>query len=206
MRIGVGNLLQRDTSLEITGEANTREEAIAKAIELEPDILLLDVNMLQLQGLEAMHTALADVSGSKIILLTATISVADMMKILEAGVRGIVPEDSLTDQLIPAIRGVAAGHYWIEGRRALELPDALNGLTQEITPPEATNFGLTPRELEVVRCIVEGCSNRDIAQQFQLSEETVKRHLSNVFDKTGVSTRLELALFAIQHQLVVPNR
>ena len=68
--------------------------------------------------------------------------------------------------------------------------------------PDRKTFGLTPREMEVVGCIVEGCSNRDIAKQFGLSEETVKRHLSNIFDKTGVSTRLELAMFAIAHHLV----
>ena len=68
--------------------------------------------------------------------------------------------------------------------------------------PARKTFGLTPRELEVVGSIVEGCSNKDIAKQFGISEETVKRHLSNIFDKTGVSTRLELALFAISHQLV----
>ena len=73
---------------------------------------------------------------------------------------------------------------------------------QAAAVPERKTYGLTPRQLEVVSCIVEGCSNRDIAKQFTISEETVKRHLSNVFDKTGVSTRLELALFAIAHKLV----
>ena len=65
-----------------------------------------------------------------------------------------------------------------------------------------TLYGLTPREFEILRCIVAGCSNRDIAKQFTISEETVKRHLSNIFDKTGVSTRLELAVFAISHKIV----
>ena len=76
---------------------------------------------------------------------------------------------------------------------------------QQAAVPQRKTYGLTPRELEVVGCIVEGCSNRDIAKQFTLSEETVKRHLSNIFDKTGVSTRLELALFAIAHHLVEPQ-
>ena len=79
---------------------------------------------------------------------------------------------------------------------------ALHELMLQAAVPERKTYGLTPRELEVVGCIVEGCSNRDIAKQFSISEETVKRHLSNIFDKTGVSTRLELALFAIAHQLV----
>ena len=78
-------------------------------------------------------------------------------------------------------------------------------MAQAAAVPERKTYGLTPRELEVVTCIVEGCSNKDIAKQFSISEETVKRHLSNVFDKTGVSTRLELALFAISHKLVEPR-
>jgi DNA-binding NarL/FixJ family response regulator len=84
----------------------------------------------------------------------------------------------------------------------VNLVSALHDLVQQAAVPVHKTYGLTPRELEVVGCIVEGCSNRDIAKQFTLSEETVKRHLSNIFDKTGVSTRLELALFAIAHQLV----
>jgi len=77
---------------------------------------------------------------------------------------------------------------------------------QKAAVPDRKTFGLTPREMEVVSCIVEGCSNRDIAKQFGLSEGTVKRHLSNIFDKTGVSTRLELAMFAIEHHLVDPEK
>ena len=87
----------------------------------------------------------------------------------------------------------------------VNLVSALHDLMQQAAVPQHKTYGLTPRELEVVGCIVEGCSNRDIAKQFNLSEETVKRHLSNIFDKTGVSTRLELALFAIAHTLVTPQ-
>ena len=95
------------------------------------------------------------------------------------------------------------GDYWIGGERVANLVKALQQLmAQAAAVPDRKTYGLTPRELEVVTCIVEGCSNRDIAKQFAISEETVKRHLSNVFDKTGVSTRLELALFTIAHKLV----
>jgi DNA-binding NarL/FixJ family response regulator len=98
---------------------------------------------------------------------------------------------------------VISGDYWIGGKRVDNLLSALHDLMQKAAQqPERKTYGLTPRELEVVTCIVEGCSNKDIAKQFSISEETVKRHLSNVFDKTGVSTRLELALFAISHKLV----
>ena len=96
-----------------------------------------------------------------------------------------------------------SGDYWIGGQRVANLLTAPHGLMAKAAAvPEKKTFGLTPRELEVVTCIVEGCSNKDVAKQFTISEETVKRHLSNIFDKTGVSTRLELALFAISHKLV----
>jgi len=105
--------------------------------------------------------------------------------------------------LSQALRAVLSGDYWIGGERVANLLKALHELmAQAAAVPERKTYGLTPRELEVVSCIVEGCSNRDVAKQFSISEETVKRHLSNVFDKTGVSTRLELALFAIAHKLV----
>jgi DNA-binding NarL/FixJ family response regulator len=101
---------------------------------------------------------------------------------------------------------VLSGDYWIGGERVVNLLKALHELMQQAAAvPERKTYGLTPRELEVVQCIVEGCSNKDIAKQFGISEETVKRHLSNIFDKTGVSTRLELALFAIAHKLVSPD-
>jgi two-component system, NarL family, nitrate/nitrite response regulator NarL len=206
MRIGVGNLLQKDGDLEIVAEAGNNKEALSHALELEPDILLLDLNMLTLRGLKDLHAALNDAFEARIILLTTAISVSETMEILELGIRGIVPKDSLTEQLIPAIRSVIADHYWIEGRRTLKLPDILHTLTEDTSAPKSTHYGLTPRELEVIQCIMEGSSNRDIAQKFQLSEETIKRHLSNIFDKTGVSTRLELALFAIEHQLVASKK
>jgi two-component system, NarL family, nitrate/nitrite response regulator NarL len=206
MRIGVSNLLQKDSALEIAGEANDADEAIAKALELKPDILLLDLNMVSVEGLEALHTAIFSAYDAKIIVLTSAITPAEVMKVMELGIRGLVPKDALTDQIIPAIRSVAVGHYWVDGRRALQLPEVLRALGREAESSEPTSYGLTPRELEVVRCIVEGSSNRNIARQFQLSEETVKRHLSNIFDKTGVSTRLELALFALKHQLVASKQ
>jgi len=139
----------------------------------------------------------------KIVLLTSTISTQQVIEALQIGARGIVLKDSVVADLAQALRAVLSGDYWIGGERVANLLKALQGLqAQAAAVPERKTYGLTPRELEVVSCIVEGCSNRDIAKQFTISEETVKRHLSNVFDKTGVSTRLELALFSIAHKLV----
>ena len=184
------------------GEATDGDEAITQTLELEPDILLLDVQMPRMPGLEAMRAIVNGTSTAKILLLTSTITTQQIIEALQIGARGIVLKDALADHLQTAIRTVFGGDYWIGGKRVVNLVSALHELMQKAAVPERKTYGLTPRELEVVGSIVEGCSNRDIAKQFSLSEETVKRHLSNIFDKTGVSTRLELALFAIAHQLV----
>jgi DNA-binding NarL/FixJ family response regulator len=206
VRIGVRNMLQADPGFEVVGECGDGDEAITGTLDLLPDILLLDLYMPRLPGLEAMRAIMSGSPSVKIILLTATISTQQIIEALQIGARGIVLKDALADHLTSAIRSVIGGDYWIGGRRVVNLVGALHELMQQAAAPDRKTYGLTPREMEVVGCIVEGCSNRDIAKQFGLSEETVKRHLSNIFDKTGVSTRLELAMFAIAHHLVDPQQ
>jgi two-component system, NarL family, nitrate/nitrite response regulator NarL len=206
IRIGVRNMLQAEPGLEVVGECNDGDEAITQTLELLPDILLLDVYMPRLPGIEAMRAIMNGSPSVKIILLTSTISTQQIIEALQIGARGIVIKDSAADHITAAIRAVSGGDYWIGGKRVVNLVGALHDLMQQAAVPDRKTFGLTPREMEVVGCIVEGCSNRDIAKQFGLSEETVKRHLSNIFDKTGVSTRLELAMFAIAHHLVATDR
>jgi two-component system, NarL family, nitrate/nitrite response regulator NarL len=205
VRIGVRNMLRAEGHFDVVGEASDGDEAITQTLELLPDILLLDLSMPRMPGLEAMRAIMSGSPRVKILLLTATISTQQIIEALQIGARGIVTKDALIDQLTSAIDAVMQGDYWINGQRVVNLVGALHDLMQKAAVPERKTYGLTPRELEVVGCIVEGCSNRDIAKQFAISEETVKRHLSNIFDKTGVSTRLELALFAIAHQLVMPQ-
>ena len=204
VRIGVRNMLTQHAGFEVVGEADDGDEAITQTLELKPDILLLDVAMPRLPGLEAMRAIMSGSPTVKILLLTSTITTQQIIEALHIGARGIVLKDALAGALQTAIQTVIAGDYWIGGKRVVNLVSALHELMQQSAAPPHRSYGLTPREIEVVGCIVEGCSNRDIAKQFTLSEETVKRHLSNIFDKTGVSTRLELALFAIAHHLVTP--
>jgi two-component system nitrate/nitrite response regulator NarL len=203
VRFGVKNMLMSEPGFEVVGEAEDGDVAIQQTLELEPDILLLDLLMPRLPGLEAMRAIMAKSPRVKIVLLTSTITTQQVIEALQIGARGIVLKDSVADDLSESLRAVLGGDYWIGGQRVANLLAALHELmAQAAAVPERKTYGLTPRELEVVTCIVEGCSNKDIAKQFTISEETVKRHLSNVFDKTGVSTRLELALFAISHKLV----
>jgi two-component system nitrate/nitrite response regulator NarL len=158
--------------------------------------------MPRLPGLEAMRAIMSGSPTVKILPLTSTITSQQIIEALQIGARGIVPKEALAEHLITAIRAVSSGDYWIGGRRVVNLVGALHELMLQAAVPERETYGLTPRELEVVGCIVEGCSNPDIARQCSISEEKMKRHLSNAFNKTGVSTRLELALFAIAHQVV----
>ncbi len=197
-------MLTNMEGLEVVGEADDGDEAITQTLGLQPDILLLDVMMPRLPGLEAMRAIMNGSPKVKILLLTSTITTQQIIEALHIGARGIVLKDALAGHLQTAIQTVCAGDYWIGGKRVVNLVSALHDLMQQAVAPQHKTYGLTPRELEVVGCIVEGCSNRDIARQFGLSEETIKRHLSNIFDKTGVSTRLELALFAIAHHLITP--
>jgi len=204
VRFGVKNMLEDEPGFEVVGDAEDGDTAITQTIELEPDILLLDLLMPRLPGLEALRAIMSKSPRVKIIMLTSTISTQQIIEALQIGARGIVLKDAVAGDLSKALRAVLSGDYWIGGERVANLLTALNALMkQAAVVPEKKTYGLTPRELEVVTCIVEGCSNKDVAKQFVISEETVKRHLSNIFDKTGVSTRLELALFAIAHKLVM---
>jgi two-component system nitrate/nitrite response regulator NarL len=195
-------MLTEEDGFEVVGEASDGDDAITLTLESQPDVLLLDVQMPRLPGLEAMRAILNGTPTVKVLLLTSTITTQQIIEALHIGARGIVLKEALGGHLQTAIRTVYGGDYWIGGKRVGNLVSALHDLMRQTAAPPHKTFGLTPREFEVVGCIVEGCSNRDIAKRFSLSEETVKRHLSNIFDKTGVSTRLELALFAIAHQLI----
>lgn len=202
VRAGVRNMLEAGGRITVLGEAVDGDDAITQTLELAPDVLLLDLQMPKLPGLEAMRAIMDHSLGVKIVLLTGVISTQQIIQALQIGARGIVLKDAAGEHLNTAVLAVYSGDYWIGGRRVVNLVVALHELMAQALQPEKKTYGLTPREMEVVHCIVEGCSNRDVARQFGISEETVKRHLSNIFDKTGVSTRLELALFAISHQLV----
>jgi DNA-binding NarL/FixJ family response regulator len=131
------------------------------------------------------------------VLLTAAIESHQVLEAVRLGVRGVVQKDAATELLLKAIRTVMSGQYWVGREKVADIVELL----RRPTPTGRKNFGLTPRELEIVGTVVSGFSNRDIAQKLKVSEDTVKHHLTNIFNKTGVSSRLELALFAINHQL-----
>jgi DNA-binding NarL/FixJ family response regulator len=199
-------MLESVARLSVVGEAIDGEDALAQTILLQPDILLLDLHMPRLNGIDALRGILDRAPGVKVLLLSSAISHQQIIEALQLGAWGVVLKTSIAEDITRSIDAVLRGHYWVIGRSFSSLRAALQYVDQQaaLAAPQRSTFGLTPREIEVVSGIVEGCSNKDIALKLTISEETVKRHLSNIFDKTGVSTRLELALFAINHKLIEP--
>jgi two-component system, NarL family, nitrate/nitrite response regulator NarL len=164
---------------------------------------LLDLAMPKHPGLEALRDLSNGGANSvRVILLTAAAEKKEIVEALQLGARGVVLKDSATQLLLKAIHTVMAGEYWVGRESVSNLVLYLRTLVQS-SGDEARQkkFGLTPRELEIVSAVVAGFANKEIAEYFKISEDTVKHHLSNIFDKLGVSTRLELALFAVNQSL-----
>jgi DNA-binding NarL/FixJ family response regulator len=203
VRAGIRGLLTREPDFIIVGEAATAAEAVRITLDLKPDLLLLDVAIPSASGVKALR-ALSTVSDLHVLLLTASIDTAEVLQALELGAKGVLLKDSAAALLMKSIRTVNKGEYWI-GREIVG--ELIQRIVRRPAAPrqraEPGAFRLTPREREIVAAVAEGCGNRDIASQFGISGETVKHHLTNIFDKTGTGTRLELALFALDRGLAL---
>jgi DNA-binding NarL/FixJ family response regulator len=200
-RDGVRKLLEAEGGFNVIGEATTGSEALELVNQLRPDVLLLDISMPQLTGLEVLRRLSKQSVPMRTILLTASVEKSEIIEALLLGAHGIVPKQSASRMLFKSIRTVMAGEFWVSRDMVSDLVETLRGPSGSGVAGSKT-MGLTRRELEVIAAVVEGQVNKDIAQTFNISEYTVKHHLTRIFDKLGVSNRVELAMFAVNHELV----
>ena len=179
VRVGLRNMLQSDGRVKVIAEAKDGIEALHMVRTLRPDILLLDLAMPRMLGMDALRELTTETTTTRTIVLTALIDKRQVLEALQLGARGVVLKDAVVDHLSACIGAVMQGQYWLEGRPVQNLVQVLRDLAAQTAPAPRKTFGI--------------------------SEETVKRHLTNIFNKLGVGNRLELALFALNHSLLPPE-
>lgn len=202
VRDGLRRLLELQPGFIVAGEASDGVEAVHQVKALRPDVLLLDLTMPRMNGLEVLKELADRAAEVKTVLLTAAIEREETVDAMRLGARGVVLKESATQVLYKCIRAVMDGEFWV-GRECIG--DLMQSLRQNGRAPVrdvSPASHLTRRELQVVSAIVDGSTNKDLAKDLGISEQTVKNHLSNIFDKLGVSNRLELALYALHHKLL----
>ena len=201
-REALRKLLENQPDFLVVGEASDGRDAVKQATERRPDVLLLDLRMPGGPGLQVLREISRVLPPIRTLVLTADAGDSDVVEALQLGARGVVLKHSPPDMLFKSIRSVMAGEYWVGRERVADLIEMMRKrqLASEVEQRGGPTFGLTPRELQMVSAVVAGCSNGDIATKFSISPKTVKHHLTNIFDKLGVSNRLELALFAVHRR------
>jgi len=202
LRDGLRLLLKANPGLCVVGEAGDGAEAVKLVRELKPDVLLLDLAMPRYSGMAVLRDLAYPPTPVHTIVLAAEINDNQMIGALELGAQALVLKDSATEDLMESIHSVMAGKYWVAHQSVPGLVQAIRNVRNSATEESSRNrFGLTPRQLEIIKMIMMACSNKEIAKKFCISEDTVKRHVTHIFDKLGVSNRLELVLFAVHHRL-----
>ena len=191
-------MLSRETDIEVVGEASDGREAIARAGELQPDIVLMDLRMPEVDGIEAMRRIRVENPRVKFIILTTYDTDEYIFKGIEAGARGYLLKDAPRGELFRAVRAVNRGESLIEPAIASRVLDRLSELSRQTQPPDS----LSDREVEVLALIAKGASNKAIALSLHIGESTVKTHIQSIFHKLDVADRTEAVTEAVKKGIV----
>ena len=212
VRDGIRRLLTLETDFEVVGEAADGREVIEIVTQHDPDVLLLDLRMPNLDGLSALQTLQQTNRRTKIIVLTASDDKNEFVQSMKLGCSGIVLKQTAPDLIVKSIRKVHAGEIWLDSHttaavmRQFAAPGSEGaGQSSSASGKQRERSPLSTREREIVALVAQGYKNKEMAEKMFISEQTVKNHLHNIFDKLGVSDRLELALYAIHKGLHLNN-
>jgi two-component system NarL family response regulator len=200
-RAGLTSAL-RDAGFDVVGEAESAEEAVAKAESLLPELVLLDVLMPGLSGLEVVEKLTAVSPESQVILLTGSESEEDLLSAIKAGARGYIIKDMPFPQLVDSIAAISKGGAVVSSQMAGKLFDVTRQLLRHQELLAARKPTLTGREIEVLQLVAKGLTSRSIGEQLFISENTVKNHIRNILDKLGLHSRNEAVLYAVRENLV----
>ncbi len=196
-RQGLVSLLKIEPEIEIVGQASDGETALDLAQEVQPDVVLMDVNMPRMGGVETTQRLLANMPGARVLMLTVSEDDEDLFAAIRAGARGYILKNADADELLEAIRRVYAGEAMLSPTVTLRLLQALRD-----GPLPAAELPLTPREFDVFWLLAQGSSNREIAEALVISENTVKTHVRHIMEKLGIRSRHEVADYARRLNLI----
>jgi DNA-binding NarL/FixJ family response regulator len=197
-RAGLARLLDEDPRVEVVGQAADGLEAVKQAAKLKPDVILMDLKMPGIDGIEATRQITEADPTSKIVVLTTFETDSQVIQALKAGARGYVLKDSTADAIVSSIVAVMSGERVMAGAVANRVLEMLTGTT---TPKEFYD-GLTNREIEILKLLANGMANKQIAYRLKISEKTVRNHVSNTYEKLGIYDRSQAVLYAVKKGLV----
>jgi len=198
VREGIGAMLKREPDFRIIGEASNGNEALEKARELSPDVILMDLRMPEVDGVEAIKRIKTEKPDIKFIILTTYSDDEYIFKGIAAGARAYLLKDAPRDELFKAIRAVSRGESLIQPVVASRLLDKLAELSNKTSSVEM----LSEREIEVLNLMAKGASNKDIADQLSITQSTVKTHITSIFQKLDVTTRTEAVTTALKKGII----
>lgn len=202
-RRGLTMVLESEEGIEVVGEAEDGAEAIRQAESLAPDVVLMDVRMPRISGIEAAATIAASAPSSKILMLTVSDEEDDLYEAIKAGAAGYLLKEISIEEVATAIRAVVSGQSLISPSMASKLLSEFTNLAKKADERQSVPTPrLTDRELEVLELVAQGLTNRDIATELYISENTVKNHVRNILEKLHLHSRMEAVVYAVREKLL----
>ena len=202
-RRGLNVVLHTEERIDVIAEAEDGEEAIQKAEELAPDVVLMDVRMPKVNGIEAARSIRELVPSTKILMLTVSDEEDDLFQAIKAGANGYLLKEVSVEEVAEAVRAVVQGQTLITPSMASKLLNEFVSLDRRVNEKQQLpSPTLTARELEVLKLVAKGMSNREIADELYISENTVKNHVRNILEKLHLHSRMEAVIYAVKERLL----